>query len=51
MMKRLASAGVIVQSFAVGAITSDVNVIFWKWSDTLPHQVKVIDDGERLPKI
>jgi RES domain-containing protein len=53
MMKRLAVggvAGIIVQSFAIGATAADVNVIFWKWSDAAPHQVKVIDDSGRLPK-
>jgi RES domain-containing protein len=53
MMKRLAGggvAGIIVRSFAIGATDADVNVVFWKWSDALPHQVKVIDDGGRLPK-
>jgi len=53
MMKRLAGggvAGIIVRSFAIGATDADVNVVFWKWSDALPHRVKVIDDGGRLPK-
>ncbi len=53
MMKRLTAggvAGIVVQSFAIGATAADVNVIFWKWSDVVPHQVKVIDDAERLPK-
>jgi RES domain-containing protein len=53
MMKRLTAggvAGIVVQSFAIGATAADVNVVFWKWSDGLPHQVKVIDDAERLPK-
>ncbi|WP_245594217.1 MULTISPECIES: RES family NAD+ phosphorylase [Acidiphilium] len=53
MMKRLAAggvAGIIVQSFAIGATASDVNVIFWEWGDVPPCQVKVIDDAGRLPK-
>ncbi len=53
MMKRLTAAGVagiIVPSFAIGATEADINVIFWKWSGALPYQVKVVDDGERLPK-
>jgi RES domain-containing protein len=53
MMKRLMAggvAGIIVRSFAIGATAADVNVVFWKWRDALPHQVKVIDDAERLPK-
>ena len=53
MMKRLTAggvAGIVVQSFAIGATSADVNVIFWKWSDVVPHQVKVIDDADRLTK-
>jgi RES domain-containing protein len=53
MMRRLVAegvAGIIVPSFAIGAIEGDVNVVFWKWGDGLPHQVKVIDDAGRLPR-
>lgn len=53
MARRLFAAGtsaVIVPSFAPGAPGSDRNVVFWRWSDTLPHQVRVIDDDRRLPK-
>jgi len=53
MMKRLVSegvAGIVVQSFALGRRPADINVVFWHWGETLPHQVKVIDDEGRLPK-
>lgn len=43
-------AGAIVPSYAAGATASDVNVVFWRSSDSLPHQVVVVDDFERLPK-
>lgn len=43
-------SAVIVPSFAPGAIERDRNLVFYKWSDTLPHQVRVIDDEMRLPK-
>ncbi len=43
-------AGAIVPSFAPGAGSSDRNVVFWKWSDKLPHRVRVIDDENRLPR-
>ncbi len=43
-------AGIIVPSFASGAGPADINVVFWKWSDQRPHQVKVVDDYNRLPK-
>jgi RES domain-containing protein len=51
--KRLAAggyAGILVQSFAAGAARDDMNAIFWRWSKTPPHRVRVIDDGDRLPK-
>jgi RES domain-containing protein len=43
-------AGILVQSFAHGASVTDVNAVFWRWSDSPPHQVRVIDDHSRLPK-
>jgi len=53
IMKRLTSAGaagIIVPSVATNATAADINVIFWTWTPTPPHQVKVIDDSGRLPK-
>jgi RES domain-containing protein len=44
------TAGAIVPSFAKGAVAADVNVVFWDWAPDPPHQVRVIDDDERLPK-
>jgi RES domain-containing protein len=43
-------AGIVVPSFAKGAGANDINVVFWTWSNRLPHQVKVVDDYNRLPK-
>jgi len=43
-------AGIIVQSFASGATPADVNAVFWAWAPEPPHQVRVIDDFQRLPK-
>ena len=43
-------AGIIVPSFANGAGTNYTNVVFWQWADHRPHQVKVVDDYNRLPK-
>ena len=51
--KRLQAAGIaaiIVPSYASGATTADVNVVFWDWHATLPHRVVVIDDNQRLPR-
>jgi RES domain-containing protein len=27
-----------------------VNVVFWRWSASLPHRLTVIDDEGRLPR-
>jgi RES domain-containing protein len=43
-------AGIAVPSFAKGAGANDINVVFWKWGDSRPHKVKVVDDHNRLPK-
>ena len=43
-------AGIVVPSFAYGAGAADINVVFWHWSDTPPHQVRVIDPEHRLPR-
>jgi len=43
-------AGIIVPSFAPGAAPTDRNVVFWRWSDALPHKVLVVDDESRLPR-
>lgn len=43
-------AGIIVPSFAPGAGAADRNVVFWRWAEVPPHQVRVIDDLGRLPK-
>jgi RES domain-containing protein len=44
------TAGVVVPSFAKGAVATDVNVVFWDWAPNPPHQVRVIDDDRRLPQ-
>jgi RES domain-containing protein len=44
------TAGVVVASFAKGAVEADINVVFWKWAPGPPHQVRVIDDDQRLPR-
>ncbi len=44
------TAGAIVPSFAKGAVAADVNVVFWDWAPDPPHQVRVVDNDERLPK-
>lgn len=44
------TAAALVPSFAPGAVPADVNVVFWRWADALPHRVRVIDDERRLPR-
>jgi RES domain-containing protein len=43
-------AGVLVPSFAPGAINADRNLVLWHWSDRLPHRVGVHDPSGRLPR-
>lgn len=43
-------AAIVVPSFAPGAGPTDRNVVFWRWSNALPHKVVVIDAEARLPK-
>jgi RES domain-containing protein len=53
LAERLAAAGtagVVVPSFAKGAVALDINVVFWNWAPVPPHQVRVIDDDRRLPR-
>ena len=53
LARRLAAAGtaaIMVPSFAPGAAEGDVNVVFWRWSDHPPHQLRLIDDERRLPR-
>jgi RES domain-containing protein len=49
-MRAAGIAAIIVPSYASGATTADVNVVFWAWSATPPHQILVIDDDQRLPR-
>ena len=44
------AAGILVPSFAVGARTDHANLVLWRWNDTPPHRVRVIDPDGRLPK-
>ena len=43
------TAGAIVPSFAKGAVSADINAVFWAWAGVPPHRVQVIDDDRRLP--
>jgi RES domain-containing protein len=41
-------AGILALSYAAGATGADRNAVFWNWGPQPPHQVKVIDDEQRL---
>lgn len=41
--------GIIVPSFADGASPDATNVVFWRWGEGAPCQVRVVDDEDRLP--
>ena len=48
---RLIAAGYMgmrVQSFAPGAGTDDLNLVFWRWDNHPPSQVVLVDDEARL---
>ncbi len=53
LARRLAAqgiAGIVVPSFASGAGSDDINVVFWRWGAAPPRQVRVVDDERRLPR-
>lgn len=43
-------AGVVVPSFAPGAAADATNVVLWRWGDTRPHRLAVVDDAGSLPR-
>jgi RES domain-containing protein len=49
-LKNEGFCGLIVRSFAPGATDADINVVLWTWGDTLPHQLILIDDEQRLSR-
>ena len=40
--------GMLARSFAVGATEDDLNLVMWRWSDTYPARVTVVDEHDRL---
>jgi len=42
--------GVQCRSFAPGCTEQNRNLVLWKWADTPPNCIQVIDDLGRLPK-
>lgn len=45
----LGVAGIVTPSFARNTPKDGKNLIFWRWAETPPHRVVVIDDFGRLP--
>ena len=43
-------SGILVPSFASGAVEADLNAVFWRWQPDPPHQVRVVDPTGRLPR-
>ena len=46
----LGRAGILVPSFAPGAVATDANLVLWRWGAKFPHRVSVIDPSGRLPR-
>jgi RES domain-containing protein len=42
--------GLLVRSFAPGATGDDLNLVLWKWGDTAPARLILIDDEGRLSR-
>ena len=40
-------AGMLVRSFAIGAGEEDLNLVMWRWGDTYPHRVTIVDEEGR----
>ena len=44
------AAGILVRSYAPGSTADNHNLILWKWSDDLPHRIRVHDPDGKVPK-
>lgn len=42
--------GLLVRSFAPGAIAADLNLVLWRWGDAAPARLILIDDENRLSR-
>ncbi|KQV70194.1 RES domain-containing protein [Rhizobium sp. Root1220] len=43
-------SGLLVKSFAPGAIESDLNLVVWTWGNSAPSRLTLIDDENRLSR-
>lgn len=41
-------SGLLVPSFAKGAVVGDRNLVLWRWGDAAPARLELIDDEQRL---
>ncbi len=42
--------GLIVRSFAPGSTADDLNLVLWRWGDSSPARLVLIDDENRLSR-
>jgi len=42
--------GLIVRSFAPGSTADDLNLVLWRWGDSSPARLVLIDDKNRLSR-
>ena len=42
--------GLLVRSFAPGALMDDLNLVLWTWGDALPSRLTLVDDEGRLSR-
>ncbi len=49
-LTRAGRSGLIVRSFASGSSAEDLNLVLWRWSDSLPARLALIDDENRLSR-
>lgn len=53
LSRRLIAAGnngLLVRSFAPGAVREDLNIVLWRWGNRAPSRIVLIDDEHRLSK-
>ncbi|MEC5292958.1 RES family NAD+ phosphorylase [Aurantimonas sp. C2-6-R+9] len=53
LARRLIAKGfraMLVRSFAPGAAEDDLNLVLWRWGDTAPSRLTLIDDENRLSR-
>lgn len=43
-------SGLLVRSFAKGASPDDLNLVLWRWGETTPSRLTLIDDENRLSR-